>query len=124
MSAYLVLRRAGATWALPHPAVRGLSRHAGDGGGFLVRLADGALAADELIGVAAELRCHPAGAVLRRFWPEAARGLAVHGGLPLVLIDPAAPPAALRPSAAAEEPGPGAGGAGRARGREEDSADG
>jgi hypothetical protein len=99
---FLLLRRDGATWALPHPAVRGLARC---GGGFEVRLDGGTLAADELLGVAAELLCHPAGAVLRRFWPEAAHGLAVHGGRPLVLIDPAAPPRALRSLRTPRTPG-------------------
>jgi hypothetical protein len=90
--AFLVLRRGGATWAVAHPEVLGLWRH---GGGFEVRVAAGALAADEVLGVASGLRLHPAGPVLRRFWPEAARGLAVHGALPLVLIDPASPPRSL-----------------------------
>ena len=90
---FLVLRRGGATWALAHPDVRGLARRAR--GGYEVTVAAGTLTADEVVGVATDLRLHPAGAVLRRFWPEAARGLAVHGATPLVLIDAAAPPAAL-----------------------------
>ncbi len=94
----LVLRRDGATWGVAHGDVRGLGR--GAGGGFEVTVAAGALAADEILGVAALASPPlPAGPVLRRFWPEAARGLAVHGTLPLVLIDPAAPPAALRAGA-------------------------
>jgi hypothetical protein len=72
----------------------------GGDGAFEVATTAGALAADELLGVTTELRLHPPGAVLRRYWPEAARGLAVHGALPLVLIDAAAPPAALRATAA------------------------
>jgi hypothetical protein len=89
---FLVLRRDGATWAVAHPEVRGMARR---GGGFEVTVAAGTLAADEVLGVMAELRWHPAGPVLRRFWPEAARGLAVHGELPMVLIDPQAPPRSL-----------------------------
>jgi hypothetical protein len=89
---FLVLRRDGATWAVAHPDVRGLARR---GGGFEVTVAAGTLAADEVLGVTADLRCQPPGRVLRRFWPEAARGLAVHGELPLVLIDPFAPPRSL-----------------------------
>jgi len=89
---FLVVRRGGATWAVAHQEVQGL---AGRGAGFVVRVAAGALAADEVLGVTVGLRLHPAGGVLRRFWPEAARGLAVHGTLPLVLIDALAPPRAL-----------------------------
>jgi hypothetical protein len=89
---FLVVRRGGATWAVARQEVRGLARR---GAGFAVSVAAGELAADEVLGVTAGLRLHPAGGVLRRFWPEAARGLAVHGTLPLVLIDPLAPPRAL-----------------------------
>jgi len=92
---FLVLRGGGAAWAVAQREVRGLARRRG--GGYEGTVAAGVLAADEVLGVAAELRCLPAGLVLRRFWPEAARGLAVHGELPLVLIDPLAPPRALRP---------------------------
>jgi hypothetical protein len=90
--AFLVLRRDGATWAVAQPEVHGLVRR---GGGFEVAVAAGTLAADEVLGVTAELRCHPAGRVLRRFAPEAARGLAIHGERPLVLIDAHAPPRSL-----------------------------
>lgn len=96
---FLVVRRGGATWAVAHQEVRGLARR---GATVEVTVAAGALAADEVLGVTAELRLHPAGGVLRRFWPEAARGLAVHGTLPLVLIDGLAPPRSLL----AEPPAP------------------
>jgi hypothetical protein len=89
---FLVLRRGGAAWAVAQPAVQGLARR---GAGYEVKVAAGALAADEVLGVTADLRVHPAGGVLRRFWPEAACGLAVHDALPVVLIDPEAPPRAL-----------------------------
>ncbi|HEV3075528.1 MAG TPA: hypothetical protein VHB47_13995 [Thermoanaerobaculia bacterium] len=89
---FLVVRRGGATWAVAHEEVRGLARR---GAAVEVTVAAGALAADEVLGVTADLRLHPAGGVLRRFWPEAARGLAVHGTLPLVLIDGLAPPRSL-----------------------------
>jgi len=89
---FLVLRRGGATWAVADQEVRGLARR---GAAFEVTVVAGALTADEVLGVTADLRLHPAGGVLRRFWPEAARGLAVHGSLPLVLIDAEAPPRSL-----------------------------
>ena len=97
---FLVLRRDGAAWAVAHPEVRGLARR---GAGFEVRVAAGALTADEVLGVTAELRCQPPGRVLRRYWPEAAVGLAVHGELPLVVIDPRAPPRSLRAGGAEAE---------------------
>jgi hypothetical protein len=90
---FLVLRRGGATWALAWQEVRGVARRRGV---FAVRMAAGVLAADEVLGVTTNLRLHPAGGALGRFWPEAARGLAVHENTPLVLIDPSAPPRALR----------------------------
>jgi hypothetical protein len=117
--AFLVLRRGGATWAVAQPEVRGLVRRhgeagrggvgdsgAGGGGAFEVTVAGGPLAADEVLGVASGLRLHPAGPVLRRFWPEAARGLAVHGARPLVLIDPSAPPQSLLAASPGPEPPP------------------
>ncbi|HEY6323020.1 MAG TPA: hypothetical protein VJA16_15830 [Thermoanaerobaculia bacterium] len=106
---FLVVRRGGATWAVAHQEVRGLARR---GAGVEVTVAAGALAADEVLGVIGNLRLHPAGGVLRRFWPEAARGLAVHGTLPLVLIDGLAPPRSLLagPAPAAGPPIPEEGG--------------
>ena len=65
------------------------------GGAFEIAVAGGVLTADEVLEVATELRLLPAGAVLRRFWPEASRGLGVRGLLPLVLIDPSSPPSSL-----------------------------
>jgi hypothetical protein len=91
-AAFLLLRRGGAIWAVAQPEVRGVARR---GGALEVRVAAGVLTADEVLGVATGLRLLPAGAVLRRFWPEAARGLGVHGALPLVLIDPISPPRSL-----------------------------
>ncbi|HYL04763.1 MAG TPA: hypothetical protein VE075_01910 [Thermoanaerobaculia bacterium] len=95
--AFLVLRRDGATWAVARPAVQGLARR---GAAFEVKLAAGALSADEVVAVTADLRWLPVGGVLRRFWPEAAHGLAVHGAVPVVLIDPLAPPRSLLAAAA------------------------
>jgi hypothetical protein len=90
--AFLLLRRGGATWAVAQPEVRSLRRR---GGAFEIAVAGGVLTADEVLEVATELRLLPAGAVLRRFWPEASRGLGVRGLLPLVLIDPSSPPSSL-----------------------------
>ncbi len=100
---FLVVRRGGATWAVAHQEVRGLARR---GAAFEVTVAAGALAADEVLGVAADLRLHPTGGVLRRYWPEAARALAVHGALPLILIDALAPPRSLLAESPAPTPAP------------------
>ena len=90
---FLLLRRAGGVWGIANAAVDGLAR-AGR------RLPDrasaaGALAADEILGVVESLTVRRAAPVLRRFWPEAPAGLAVHGALPVVVVDPRRPPARL-----------------------------
>jgi hypothetical protein len=61
-----------------------------------VRLRRGVLVAEAVLGVARAVRIHPAGTALRRFWPEPCGGLAVHDGRPLVVVDVAHPPRALR----------------------------
>jgi hypothetical protein len=89
---YLLLRRGGGLWGVAHAAVRGLSRQ---GSGYRVEVGPRPLLADEVVGVVTGLRVRPAVAALRRFWPEAACGLAVHETGPLVIVDPASPPRAL-----------------------------
>ncbi|HEX4495781.1 MAG TPA: hypothetical protein VIE43_08950 [Thermoanaerobaculia bacterium] len=90
---FLLLRRAGGVWGIANEAVDGLSRQ-----GTEYRIAVGAetLAADEIVGVVETLRVRPAAPALRRFWPEASAGVAVHGGLPVMMVDPLRPPAVLR----------------------------
>ncbi|HEX9942615.1 MAG TPA: hypothetical protein VGG03_11390 [Thermoanaerobaculia bacterium] len=90
---FLLLRRAGGVWGIASAAVDGLAAR---NGGYRIAVGDGALAADEILGVVEELSVHPLTAVLRRFWAEAPAGLAVHGRLPVVVVDPRRPPAALR----------------------------
>ena len=85
---FLLLRRAGGVWGIANAAVSGLARRTV--GGEVV------VAADEILGVVTGLRVIPAAPALRRFWPETAAGMAVHGGLPLVVVDPLRVPAALR----------------------------
>jgi hypothetical protein len=91
---YLLLRRAGGLWGIANAAVLGLSRR---GGGFAVTVDGGALMADEILGVVEELGIRPAAPVVRRFWPETAAGIAMHGEVPLVVVDPCRPPRALWP---------------------------
>ena len=90
---FLLLRRAGGVWGIANAAVEGLS--AWDGG-YRIALARSALAADEILGVVEHLAVRPSTAVLRRFWAEAPAGLAVYERLPVVVVDPRRPPAALR----------------------------
>ena len=92
---YLLLRRGGVLWGIDNAVVTGLTRR---GDSFRVSLGDAALSADEVLCVVDGLRIQPA-AVLRRFWPGAAAGvagLAVHGEQPLVVVDPKRPPEMLR----------------------------
>lgn len=90
---FLLLRRAGGVWGIASEAVEGLAR---EGAGYRIATGEEALAADEILGVVEDLRVHPAVPALRRFWPEVAAGLAVYGGLPLVVVDPRRPPAVLK----------------------------
>jgi len=89
----LLLRRAGGVWGIASAAVEGLAPR---GAGYRIAVGESALAADEILGVVDGLRVHPPAPVLRRFWPEAMDGLAVHGRMPVVVVDPRRPPAALR----------------------------
>jgi hypothetical protein len=90
---FLLLRRAGGVWGIANEAVEGLSRA---GGTYRIAVGAEALAADEILGVVEDLRVRPAAPALRRFWPEASVGVAVHAGVPVMLVDPRRPPAALR----------------------------
>jgi hypothetical protein len=90
---FLLLRRAGGVWGIPNSAVEGLSRQ---GDGYRVATGGGALAADEILGVVEDLAVRPTAPVVRRFWAEPTAGLAVHGEVPVVMVDPGRPPAALR----------------------------
>ena len=90
---YLLLRRAGGVWGVASADVEGLASRRG---GYRISLGGRALAADEILGVVEDLRVIPPASVLRRFWPEAPVGLAVHGRLPVVVVDARHPPAVLR----------------------------
>ncbi|HEY2294336.1 MAG TPA: hypothetical protein VGM86_26855 [Thermoanaerobaculia bacterium] len=90
---FLLMRRAGGLWGIANGAVEGLAR---DGAGYRIQAGGAALAADEILGVVTDLRVVPAAPALRRFWPEEPAGVAVHAGVPLVVVDPRRLPAALR----------------------------
>ena len=90
---YLLVRRDGVLWGISNGAVQGLSRH-----GARYRLAVGGaeLGVDEVVGVVPELAVWPVSGAMRRFWPDVTGGLAVHATVPLLIVDPAQPPRALR----------------------------
>lgn len=89
----VLLRSDGCLWGVPDAEVERLE---GERDRVTVRLRRGVLVAEAVLGVAREVDVHPAGAALRRFWPESCGGLAVHDGRPLVVVDVARPPRALR----------------------------
>jgi len=90
---YLLLRRGGSLWALASAAVGAVQR---GGGGVRVASRGGELRADEVLGIARALAVRRPGRLVSRFWPERCAGLAIHAGTPVVVIDPEAPPPALR----------------------------
>jgi len=93
---YLLMRHGGALWGVENAAVVSLTRGGEGSGRFLVAVGTAELWIDEIVGVVAHLVVRPLTAALRRFWPEAAGGLAVHAEMPLVVVDPQRPPRVLR----------------------------
>jgi hypothetical protein len=89
----LVVRRGGSTWGLPEAGVRGVAR---DAGGLRIHATGGSLIADDVVGLARGLEVRAAGAVIRALWGERCVGLALHAGVPMVVIDPEDPPRSLR----------------------------
>lgn len=90
---YVLVRGGGSLWAMAGSAVLAIEQHAG--GTSLRLVGAGELAVDEVLGVVRGLGVHTLGEVVRACWSEPARGLAIHGGEPCVVIDPAHPPRAL-----------------------------
>jgi hypothetical protein len=90
---FLVLRRSGSTWAVPDACVRAVDRGRT---GLRVATSGGALLADEVIAFGQRLEVRAPSEVLAAVWDEGYAGLAVLAGVPVVVIDPAAPPRALR----------------------------
>lgn len=100
VSRLLLIRREGTLWGVEQSAVRAVGRPGEHGAGYRLRVGkDGGqeLAADEVVGVVDGVPIYPAGGVMSRFWSEPAGGLAVHGAIPLVVVDPERPPSFLRP---------------------------
>lgn len=92
---YLLVRRAGGLWGIASSAVASLTRR---DGAFRIGVGGGgaSILADEIVAVVEELEVQPPAGVLHRFWGEPAAGVAVHGELPVVIVDPSQPPQALR----------------------------
>jgi hypothetical protein len=90
---FLVLQRSGSTWAVPDDCVCAVTRCAGS---LRVATAGADLVADDVIAFAQALVVRAPGSVLAGVWGEECAGLAVLAGVPVVVIDPAAPPRALR----------------------------
>lgn len=90
---FLLVRRDGVLWGVSNGAVQGLTRH---GARFHLAVGGVELGVDEVVGVVPELEVWPVAGALRRFWPDAVGGLAVHAEAPLLIVDPLKLPRALR----------------------------
>ena len=90
----IVLGRAGARWGLDRAGVRGVTRQ---GTGFAIATEFGPARADIVYETAAHLTVQPPGVVLAHFWPSHCVGVAVHEGVPVVVVSPDALPAPLCP---------------------------
>jgi hypothetical protein len=105
---YLLLRRGGGVWGIASERVTGLAKSGAksgeNGAAYRVTTAEAPLAADEILGVAAELAVRPPARAVARFWPAGSDGCAVWSGLPVAVVDPLDPPRALRVSADEGEP--------------------
>ena len=107
---FLLVRAAGGVWGIANADVDGLAAR---GTGYRISACGEVLAADEILGVVEGLSVRPAAPVLRRYWSELPAGLAVYGRLPVVVVDPRYPPAALRLGEEGRQPGPGRAGEGQ-----------
>ncbi len=88
----LVIERTGTCWGIERPLVRAFGR---DEGRIRITLDSGCLGADRVVGMARGAAVRPPGRVLDRYWPVPSRGLLMHEGRVVVVIDPGAPPDAL-----------------------------
>ena len=90
---FLLVRRDGVLWGVSNGAVGGLTRY---GAHYRLTVGGVELGVDEVVGVVPELEVWPVAGALRRFWPDAVGGLAVHATAPLLIVDPLRLPRALR----------------------------
>ena len=96
VGSYLLLLRDGGVWGVSNETVLGVGRQEHE---YHVQILSGEgarqLVADEVLGVVEGLKVWPPAGVLQRFWSGTPRGLAVHGGSPILVVDPDRPPATL-----------------------------
>jgi hypothetical protein len=92
MEDLLVIERTGTCWGVARLLVRAFER--GERG-LRITLDTGCLHADRVVGMVRGAEVRLPGRVLRRYWPVVSRGLTVHEGRIVVVIDPAAPPGPL-----------------------------
>ena len=96
VGSYLLLRRQGGLWGVANEAVLGVGRQDREYHVQILSQTGAAqLLADEVVGVVDDLKVWPAPGVLRRFWRGRSRGMAVHGGSPILVVDPDRPPSTL-----------------------------
>lgn len=96
VGSYLLLVRGGGVWGVSNEAVLGVGRQEHEYHVQILSQSGAAqLVADEVLGVVEDLKVWPAAGVLRRFWPGSSRGMAVHGGSPILVVDPDRPPPTL-----------------------------
>ena len=100
---WLLLRRRGGLWALPHAAVGELSPRRPP---RLELIGGATLEADEILTLAAEIEPRPFPRCARRFYGDAVAGLAVWHRQPVVLVDPGAVPPSLTTAAETEKENP------------------
>ena len=96
MGSYLLLLRQGGVWGVNNEAVLGVGRQEHEYHVQILSQRGAAqLIADDVLGVVEDLKVWPAAGVLRRFWSGSSRGLAVHAGAPILVVDPDRPPPTL-----------------------------
>lgn len=96
VGSYLLLRRHGGLWGVANEVVLGIGRQDREYHVQILGQAGAAqLLADEVLGVVDDLEVWPPATVLRRFWQRSTRGMAVHAGAPILVVDPDRPPETL-----------------------------
>lgn len=96
VGSYLLLVRQGGVWGVSNETVLGVGRQENEYHiQILCQAGSRQIVADEVLGVVESLKVWPPAGVLQRFWSGFPRGLAVHGGSPILVVDPDRPPATL-----------------------------
>ena len=88
----VIIRRGEDLWGIARSAIRSFRQA---GAGVLVELDASMVCADQVMGTTTQTEIRPAGALLRRFWPQPCLGLTLFSDRPVVVVDPSVPPSAL-----------------------------